>query len=66
MAGIKEPRFIAIGIKIAAPIATREKTITGGESSSTATLINRYGIPQINPTNRKRNQLRRDIIEVWH
>ncbi|CAB4734600.1 unannotated protein [freshwater metagenome] len=41
IAGIKDPRFIAIGIKIAAPIATREKTITGGESSSTATLINK-------------------------
>jgi hypothetical protein len=58
---MRDPSLIAIGIRIKLPIATREKTITAGESSSTATLINKYGIPQRNPTNIKRNQLRLDI-----
>jgi hypothetical protein len=41
IAGSREPRFIAIGIKIIEPIATLEKTITGGETSATATFIRR-------------------------
>ena len=41
IAGMSEPRFIAIGIKIMEPIATLENTITGGETSATATFIKR-------------------------
>ena len=55
--------LIAIGIKMAAPIAVRRQTTIAGVnplSGSTATLINRYGIPQRKPTKIKRNQPRLD------
>jgi hypothetical protein len=37
----------AIGTRIRAAIAVRANTSVAGCSSSTATLINRYGMPQI-------------------
>ena len=45
-----------MGKQINPPINTLKKTITEGEISSTATFKNRYGIPQIKPSSRKRPQ----------
>src|SRR3954447_18643936 len=41
------PRAIVHGSSSAAPITQRRKTTTTGENSPTATLISRYGTPQI-------------------
>ena len=54
-----KPCLRAIGIKSAAPMITRPKTITDGEKVSTAIFINMYGIPHSKPTRRKRARERR-------
>ena len=40
----------ANGKRTEAPIRTRKKIIVDGEISSTATFINKYGVPQRKPT----------------
>ena len=44
-AGRSAPRRSAIGSRIAAPISVRPDTIAAGENVSTASLMNRYGMP---------------------
>ncbi len=54
-------RATAIGSRIAAAIPVRARTSTAGLMSSTATLIRRYGIPQITHMAANSSQPRRDI-----
>ena len=53
------PCFKAIGMRRAAPITTRPNTMTDGVKVSTATFINRYGIPHKKPTIRNNVSERR-------
>ena len=56
------PSFQAIGSSSAAPIATRpHATSIGDAPPSSATLMNRYGTPQMTETEANRIQARRDI-----
>jgi hypothetical protein len=52
-------RRIASGSKIRAPMLTRASTSTGGATPPTATLISRYGTPQIRPIAANNHQPRR-------
>ena len=45
--GRSSPRTSAIGTRMEAPMAVRKNTSVAGVSSRTATLISRYGRPQI-------------------
>ena len=51
---------MAMGSRMAAPIASRPKTTMGVDSDVTPTLMSRYGSPQISPSDAKRIQPRRD------
>ena len=54
-------RSVAIGTSNSAAAVVRRKTRHAGLKSSTATLMNRYGSPQITPIAMKSSQPRRDI-----
>ena len=57
--GLHAARDVASGSSTAAPITVRANTSTGGETPSIATLISRYGMPQITLMAEKSNQPRR-------
>ena len=59
--GRMSPRVIASGTRIVAATVVRARTNVAGASSPTATLIRRYGMPQITAIAAKRSQPRRLI-----
>jgi leucyl-tRNA synthetase len=55
---------MAIGSKIKAAIITRPKTTTAGDRSTTAILMNRYGVPQMIPSATNKIHPRLDTIPI--
>ena len=60
-AGRNASRRIAIGTRTRAPSSVRSPTSMAGDISTTAILMNRYGMPQMTAIAAKRVQARRDI-----
>ncbi len=54
----RAPRRYAIGSRMSAAIATRDHATKPADSSSTATLMKKYGTPQSTETHANRNQPR--------
>jgi hypothetical protein len=55
----------ASGNSTAAPIVVRTNTSIAGDTSSTATLIRRYGVPQMMPMARNSNHPRRLTLAAF-